>query len=87
MNRIRDVFGIDARCLGVFRMIVASLILLDLALRSRFIEANYTDGGVLPRELVRFPIRWLSVHTVRGDAAFQTACFAVGVAFAAMMLE
>lgn len=47
---------LDLRALAALRIAVGLLVLLDLALRSRDLQAFYTDQGVLPREtLLRIP--------------------------------
>lgn len=84
-DRIRNVFGIDVRCLAVFRIVIATVILLDLALRSRFIAENYTDDGLLPRALVSAPDCYLSFQMLDGSFSFQIAHFAVA-AIAGLML-
>ena len=48
---LRDLFGIDVRCLAIFRIAMALIILADLVFRSRFIVESYTDEGFLPRDL------------------------------------
>ena len=42
-------FVLDTRSLAVFRIFFAGIILLDLAFRVIYLEAHYTDAGVLPR--------------------------------------
>ncbi|MFC3957870.1 HTTM domain-containing protein [Halovivax cerinus] len=42
-------FAIDRRALAAFRIGLGGLLLVDLALRSRWLGAFYTDDGVLPR--------------------------------------
>src|SRR5690349_23638509 len=48
-SKITQIFGIDLRTLALFRVCLALIILLDLALRARDLTAHYSDYGVLPR--------------------------------------
>ena len=72
---LRELFGIDARCLGVFRIVIALIILADLLLRSPFIVENYTDDGFLPRDLLSAPDCYLSLQMLDGSYAFQVGHF------------
>ncbi len=74
---LRDLFGIDVRCLAIFRMAMALILLLDLLLRSRFIVESYTDEGFLPRDLVIAPDGYLSLQMLDGSYSFQLAHFLV----------
>ena len=83
--KLRELFGIDLRSLAIFRICTAILILVDLLLRSPFIEANYTDIGVLPRVLVPdHPIFFL--HSLNGVYSFQCLCFVLTAVFTVMLL-
>ena len=84
----RDVFGIDLRTLGLFRIGLAVMILVDLMLRARDLRAHYTDFGVMPRDVlaqVLHPAAW-SLHTASGGLWFQAALFSVAALFALMLL-
>lgn len=83
---LRDLFGIDVRCLAIFRMAMALIILADLVLRSRFIVESYTDGGFLPRELVVFPDCYFSLQMLDGSYVFQLGHFIVSGIGALMLL-
>lgn len=50
--RSLEVFGADLRSLAALRVVLALLVLADLALRATDFYAHYTDDGVLPRELL-----------------------------------
>ena len=83
--KLRELFGIDLRSLAVFRIAAAVLILIDLLLRFPFIEANYTDIGVLPRVLAPdHPIFFL--HSLNGVYSFQCLCFVLTAVFTVMLL-
>lgn len=80
--------GVDARSLAAFRVGVASVVLLDLLLRSRSLTAFYTDAGVLPRSVLfaQQPVFGpLSLHALSGAAWFQGLLFAL-TAMAAVAL-
>lgn len=80
------LFAIETRSLSAFRIALATLILLDLGLRSRFIAANYTDEGVLPLKLYTKTPFWFEIHTLSGSYAFQLFLFAITAIFATMLL-
>ncbi|MCP4192373.1 MAG: HTTM domain-containing protein [Planctomycetaceae bacterium] len=72
------VFGIDTRALALFRIGIGSLLLVDLGMRLRDLEAHYTDQGVLPLEVLqqRMSDSWQwSIHALGGSATFQAALF------------
>jgi predicted DCC family thiol-disulfide oxidoreductase YuxK len=53
MHRLRDsiatsYFSLDTRSLALFRMVFASVLLVDLYLRSRVLDAFYTNEGLIP---------------------------------------
>lgn len=85
-SKLRELFGIDLRSLAVFRICTAFLILVDLLLRSRFIEANYTDAGVLPRTLVDPHHPFFFLHSMSGAYSFQCLCFILTAVFTVMLL-
>ncbi|WP_254425860.1 HTTM domain-containing protein [Haloprofundus sp. MHR1] len=71
-------FGIDTRALAAFRISLGLLLVADLALRARYLEAFYTDAGVLPRALLYdlYPtLSQLSVHTLSGSLWVQALLF------------
>jgi len=83
----REIFGIDLRTLALFRAGLATLLLVDLALRARDLTAHYTDFGVMPRAVQSTnldPFAW-SVHLVNGTAWFQAVLFCAAALFAVML--
>lgn len=48
-KKIKEGFSLDYRSLALFRIVLGSVLLWDLAIRSLDITAHYTDNGVLPR--------------------------------------
>ncbi len=83
---LRDLFSIDARCLGVLRIALALLLLTDLLLRSRFISETCTDDGLLPRDFVPAPACWMSLQMLDGSLAFQLVHFLVAGLSSLMLL-
>jgi hypothetical protein len=74
------LFAIDLRSLGLFRILVAVLVLIDLVGRSTDLAAHYTDTGILPRAalLAYDPGNWspyFSVHMLTGTALGEAALF------------
>lgn len=82
-SAVRRRFAIDARSLAAFRVAIGILVIADLLLRARDLEAFYTDFGVLPRSaLLRSNPLHPSLHAISGEAWFQVALFLVAVSFA-----
>ncbi len=84
----RAIFSIDFRALAAFRIGLASLILVDLLLRSSDLTAFYSDEGVLPRkEWLSLYHQWrISLHVANGSTIFQAGLFLVHASFASLML-
>ena len=74
-----ELFGADLRSLAVFRIVLALLVLTDLAGRITNLSAHYADDGVLPREVlleegILHP--WaFSLNLINGEPAFQALLF------------
>lgn len=85
LQRLQETFGLDLRSLGILRMLIGGMLLVDLAIRAISLRAHYTDEGVLPvsanlRELVGHPGRF-SFHMEGGDLGLQVMLFsAAGLA-------
>lgn len=77
MRWIRNSFAFDLRSIALFRILLGTLILIDLALRSVDINTFYTDSGVLPRHQWLDVIhRWYwSVHGASGELWWQLLLF------------
>lgn len=88
-TRIRRSWSLDLRSLSLFRVGLALVILVDLALRARYLTEHYTDLGIFPRkaffELWEGPATW-SIHTASGELWFQVFLFAVHAFFALWLL-
>lgn len=86
-EKVVEVFGADLRSLAAFRMVLAVLVLADLAGRVPDLYAHYTDGGLLPRNVLQWKLNpWsFSLNLMNGELYFQVLVFGVG-AFAALAL-
>lgn len=85
--KILDVFGADLRSLALFRIVLAAIVLMDLAARLGDLTVHYTDAGVLPRDVAERGLndwRW-SLNFLSGSLAFQQLVFAA-TALAALAL-
>jgi hypothetical protein len=72
------LLSLDLRALGAFRIGLASVILLDLGLRTRDFTAHYTERGVLPlAALSPHPFDWVALHKLSGSAGLQAGLFAL----------
>lgn len=83
------MFGLDLRSLAAFRIAAAICIIGDLRVRSSDLFAHYTDGGILPRNILIefFSGQWVfSFHLANGSIQFQTILFILAAVFAVMML-
>jgi hypothetical protein len=78
-SRLAELFGVDLRSLALVRIGVGTLLLADLALRSRDFRAHYTDFGILPREAIAGH-GWVALYTLH--AAASPSALAVGALFA-----
>ena len=67
---LKTLFAIDLRSLALFRIAIASLLLVDLVERAQFISINYTDDGVLPSGLMGGIWRVLSAHAWHGSVGW-----------------
>jgi hypothetical protein len=77
--KLVELFGADLRSLAAFRIVLALLVLADLALRATDFYAHYTDDGVLPRaQLLEEGLldswKW-SLALASGEPLFQALVF------------
>ncbi len=86
-TRLADVFGADLRSLAALRIVLALVVLMDLAGRATSLRALYTDEGAYPRQLLIGNLnqwQW-SVFLATGTVAIVQLLF-VGTAIAAILL-
>lgn len=86
-RRLNIVFGIDLRSLALFRVMLGTVLFIDLARRLTDLRVFYTDFGVMPRDwLVQVNGLWrLSLHTANGETWFVAILFAIEM-IAALMI-
>ena len=89
--KLVEVFGADLRSLATFRIVLAILVLVDLAIRSTDLAAHYSDQGILPREtLIQdnyiFSVYSFSLNMMNGQPAFQALIFVTAAVAAVAML-
>jgi hypothetical protein len=91
----KRVFACDLRSLAVMRVALGILLLVDLGMRSRSIEAMYSDAGFFPisawqahvqamRDTTE-PLSW-SIHAWNGSLTFQAVLFLIATLAAGMLL-
>lgn len=81
-------FGVDLRSLGITRIMFAFLILVDLFIRSQYLQDHYTGTGLLPLSALLehyWKIGYVSVHILNDSYLYQCFLFVVS-AFSALML-
>ena len=89
LNTIQRIFGCDLRSLALFRLGLGAVLLGDLIDRARFLEAHYSDAGILPRALLLGELGFdsLSLHLASGGVALQGVLFVVaGIAACALLV-
>jgi hypothetical protein len=84
-----EVFGFDLRSLALFRILLGTLVVIDLLNRSHDLVAHYCDEGVLPREaLLQTSHRtWhVSLHMLSGEPLVQGLLFVFAGVMAVLMI-
>src|ERR671911_1258844 len=87
--KIVEIFGADLRSLAVFRIVLALLVLTDVANRATDLYQHYTDAGVLPRTVLVEDVLspWVfSLNLMNGGTYFQALLFSVAALAALGML-
>ncbi|WP_309138775.1 hypothetical protein [Haloterrigena gelatinilytica] len=91
--RLRDAldrrFGIDARALAAFRILLGCTLLFDVLHRSRDLVAFYADAGAYPRALrlaVGDSSGRYSLHMLSGEPRVQAALFGLAALLAIALI-
>ena len=87
--RMLDVFILDPRSLALFRIIFATVLLIDVFYRWIDLSFFYSDEGLLSREVAirNLPIAAFSAHLMNGTWQFQALLFLItALAHAAMLV-
>ena len=85
----RDLFRIDPRSLALFRVAIAALLLIDLAIRAADLNVMYTDDGMFSRAEIcrRATTIWnWSFHFGGGSPGYQAILFAIAAVLAVALL-
>ena len=79
--KVVEIFGADLRSLAALRIVLAVLVLADLANRATDLTAHYTDEGIMPRTVLLEEgviNRWaFSLNLMNGGFFFQALLFGV----------
>jgi hypothetical protein len=84
---VLEIFAADVRSLAALRIVLAVIVLVDLAGRARNLLAHYTDDGVLPRHILLDEAGILrpSLNWIGGTTVVQALLFGI-TALAAVAL-
>lgn len=88
-KRVKSRVAVDTRALAAVRIALATIILLDLVLRARYIRLFYTDAGAYPLaayESTFTAYNGYSIHALSGDPLFVAVLFLVAGVFAVLLL-
>jgi hypothetical protein len=82
--RAAELFGIDLRTLALFRVVLATVLIVYVANRLPDITAFFTDWGVLPRHYIIQTDAWsrLSLYFINGEWWFSALLLLTTLAFA-----
>ena len=86
---LQDIVGLDLRSLGLMRILLGLMLLLDVLIRSTDAVAFYSDQGVFPRAaLLEFGwYQWrYSLHMGTGEPAVIRGLFVLQGIFAVMLM-
>lgn len=89
LDRLLDMFRMDLRLLGIFRILLGLLVIIDTINRTFDLTAFYTDKGLLPRKVL-LENEWydwnFSINMATGSYEGQVFLFALTIFFALMVL-
>ncbi|WP_062057961.1 HTTM domain-containing protein [Aquimarina longa] len=87
-QKIQNIFSFDLRLLGVFRILLGILIIIDIINRSQDLTIFYTDQGIYPRALL-LQNDWnlwnFSINMITGSYEGQIIIFLVTILCALMV--
>lgn len=85
---VGNLLVIDGRSLALFRMAMAVLLLVDLAIRATDLNAMYTDAGMFPRGLIHdhYTSWHWSFHFGSGTWTGQAILFVIAAGLALALL-
>lgn len=88
-QKVEEIFGADLRSLAALRIVLALVVLYDVATRATNLAVHYSDGGILPRRIQVDKLnQWdFSLNFLNGTAEFQAILFlATAVAALGMLV-
>ncbi|MDY6769853.1 MAG: HTTM domain-containing protein [Candidatus Nanohaloarchaea archaeon] len=88
-NVVRPRISVDARALGIFRISLGVVLLLDILFRFQNVYAHYTDMGVLPRSVAianYLPAEAISIHFMTGTTWGVSLLFLVQLGLAVLLI-
>ncbi len=88
-SRFKKIFSLDYRSLALLRIGMGVTLICDLIQRLWYLNAHYTDVGILPRAslLNLWGGQWyVSLHTAFGAWPFELILFIIAFIFAIMMM-
>ena len=86
---VKNVFGIDARALSVFRIFIGLILFFDLFVRIFAFTAHYTDLGVMPLSFYFNTYAgesWWSIHTLSSSEYYQIFLFSISFIFSIFLI-
>jgi hypothetical protein len=86
ISKFTKLITLDTRSLGIFRIMLALVILVDLFVRAQHLEFFYTNAGVVRMEPTFIWLNHLSVHTMAGDAEYIGLLFWIAAFFAVLLM-
>lgn len=87
--RLKEVFGIDARALSIFRIFIGLILFFDLFVRVFAFTAHYTDFGVMPLNFYFTTYvgeTWWSIHTLSSSVYYQIFLFSISFIFSIFLI-
>lgn len=88
-SKLLELFAVDLRTLGLVRIVIGSILLIDLIQRLPEVGVFYSDDGLVPRTAVfdSLPQGWpSSLHFLSGRAEVELLMFALSAVFAVMLI-
>ncbi len=77
-SKLEEVYSLDLRSLGVFRIFLGAIFIGDLIVRSFDLKAFYSDYGVMPREVLldsAHRLFHISINMISGEVWVQAVIF------------
>lgn len=87
-KNIYSFVSIDSRALGLFRIFIGLIVLIDVLLRFRNFNLFYSENGAIPRSVVvnEIPSYALSFHTLTGNDTIMIILFILQILFSIQLI-